>query len=313
LICPQLIRDPAPWQDLRAFLYLWWTIKQGKYEIVHTHSSKSGILARWAAVIARVPVIVHTYHGVPWVGSRFYQFIEALTARITDRFIALSNSDKDCLLSLGIGNDKTIHVIPNGLYIDELLNTPPSQYLRAIGIPSTCPVVGMAARLKPQKDPELFVQMAAEILQRRPKCHFVVVGDGELRSTVVQLAEDLKISKYIHFLGWRDDVWEIIQTFNVFVLTSKWEGLPIVLIEATVLGVPVVATNMRGNRDMIINGETGLLAPPNPKSLAEAVIKLLNDSDLCHKLTTKAKEYAINTFDIRQVAMATEKVYSQSL
>ena len=311
LICPPLIREPAPWKDWRAFFYLLRTIRREKYEIVHTHSSKSGILGRWAAIMAGVPLIVHTYNGIPWVGNRFYEFIEMFTARITDHFIAVSDSDRDCLLSLGIGDDKRIHLIPNGLQIEKLLETPPSPYLRTIGIPVECPVVGMAARLKPQKDPNLFVQMAAPVLKHRPDCHFVIIGDGELMSAAVKLAEELKISPQIHFLGWRDDAWAIIKTFTIFALTSKWEGLPVVLIETNILGVPVVATDVRGNKDLIINGKTGLLSPPNPESLANAVIKLLNDSNLRQTLTTQATQYAIKTFDIKKVAMATDKVYSQ--
>lgn len=312
LICPPLIREPAPWKDLRAFFYLLRTIKRGKYDIVHTHSSKSGILGRWAAAMARVPVIVHTFNGIPWVGNRFYEVIETLTARITHHFIAVSDSDRDCLLSLGIGDDKSIHVIPNGLQVEKLLETPPSSYLRTIGIPADCPVVGMAARLKPQKDPELFVRMAGEVLKRHPDCHFVLVGDGELMPAMVKLAEELKIKSQIHFLGWRDDAWAIIQNFTIFVLTSRWEGLPVVLIETNILGVPVVATDVRGNKDIIIHAETGLLTPANPESLANAVIKLLNDSNLRQRLATQATEYAINKFDIKKVAMATDRVYSQS-
>jgi glycosyltransferase involved in cell wall biosynthesis len=230
LICPTLIREPAPWKDLQAFFYLLRTIKRGKYDIVHTHTSKPGILGRWAAAMARVPVIVQTFNGIPWVGNPFYEVIEKLTARITHHFIAVSDSDRDRLLRLGIGDENRVHLIPNGLQVEKLLETPPSSYLRTIGIPADCPVVGMAARLKPQKEPELFVQMAAQVLKHRPDCHFVVAGDGELMSTVVKLAEALNISPQIHFLGWRDDPWAIIQAFTIFVLTSLWECLSVALI-----------------------------------------------------------------------------------
>jgi glycosyltransferase involved in cell wall biosynthesis len=252
-------------------------------------------------------------HGIPWENNKFFALIEKLTSFISNAVIALTETDRNWLISRNIVAREKLHVIPNGLSFQDLQDVQPKTTLfLELGIPTGAPIIGMVARLKPQKHPELFLKMASKVLMRRPDCHFVLVGDGKLKKLVKALARELGIQEHIHLLGWRNDALSLIRSFTVFALTSRWEGLPLVLIETSILGTPIVATKVRGIKNVIKHEHTGLLASSDPDALAAAIIRILSDPDLRKKLSHNAQEVAQRNYGIENVAKATHFIYSQS-
>ncbi len=314
IICPFLVREPSPAQDLRAFFFLWRLLREENYQIVHTHSSKAGILARWAAKMAGTPVILHTMHGIPWLANPLFTRIERLTARITDRIITLTPGDSERLLALGVGSRESLAVIPNGMHIADLLKIEPDHVtLRNLGIPDNALVVGMVARFRPQKRPDRFIEMAISLLQEGFEGHFVLVGDGELLPLAKETVNKAGFTDRIHFTGWRNDPLPLLKAFDISVLSSDWEGLPITVLESMILGVPVVGTKVRGIEDTLIHMETGLLAEPTAAGLAYAVKMLADNPHLAQRLAYTAQHEATRRYDIRVVTEQTEDLYQALL
>lgn len=296
---PALVREINPAKDLLAFVRLIRFIRRGRYDIVHTNSSKAGILGRWAARIAGVPIVVHTVHG--WAHNdrqhplvrRFYVFLEQLTQHITDRLIVVSPRNTEKGLADGIATPEKYITIRSGIELNRFRQpVRPREAVRAeLGIPPDAAVVGMVTRLSPQKAPLDFVKAVARVTERRPDVHFVVVGDGPLRAEVeAQVAAGGLVDRF-HLTGLRCDVPDLLHSFDIFALTSLWEGLPRVLTQAMAAGLAIVATAVDGNAEAVEDGVNGILTPPGePQALAAALLRLLDDPTLAAEMGAVGRE-----------------------
>jgi glycosyltransferase involved in cell wall biosynthesis len=273
-------------------------IHERRPDIVHTHLSKAGVLGRIAARRAKVPVVVHTYHGHIFEGyfrrpvARGFLEIEKRLARSTDALLAVSPEIRDQLLTLGIGKPSQWHVIPLGLELDHLLanSTTRPEARAALGLPSDRPIVGIVGRLVPIKAHHTFFQAASLIAQEEPNALFVVAGDGELRGEL-ERAGRAALGERIRFLGWVSDLPLLYAALDVAVLSSENEGTPVALIEAGAAGLPTVATSVGGVPDVIQDGTTGLLVPAKDQAaLAGATVKLLTTPELRRSIGLAARE-----------------------
>jgi glycosyltransferase involved in cell wall biosynthesis len=318
---PALVREVNPLKDLLAFIRLTRFIKRGGYTIVHTHSSKAGILGRWAARLAGTPIIVHTVHG--WghheyqhpLVRNFYILLEKLCLPITDRLIAVSPHNIDKGLGDDIGRPEDYVVIRSGIELDRFGHpqVPPEQTRAALDIPLTNPVVGTVTRLSPQKAPLDFIKMAGIIAQDSPQTWFVVVGDGPLRPQVEAMATELGLMDRLILTGLRRDIPELMATFDIFVLSSLWEGLPRVLPQAMATGLPIVSTAIDGSGEAVVDGLNGrLVAPGDPHKLAHAVIELLDQPQLATKMGIAGRERA-DEFGARKMVDEVAELYHHLL
>lgn len=279
-----------PWSDLMTLIKLVGFMRQERIDLVHTHSSKAGLLGRWAARLAGVPRIIHTVHGWPFHDQQpfwlrwLYVWLERRSAAITHRLVAVSQATKEKGLHYRIGREDQYRVVWPGSdlkafgpgIVDDHLAL--REQLHIEGYP---PLVGMIGNLKPQKAPVEFVRMAALVHEQVPEARFVLAGDGPLRAKVEAEIIRLKLEQIISLTGWRRDVAELMRGLNVVVLTSLWEGLPCVFGQAMKTGLPIVATDVEGAREAVQDGETGFLVPlKNPAAMAEKVILLLKDQPL---------------------------------
>lgn len=285
---PELGRAIRPGQDVIALRKLVSLIRRTKPDIVHTHTAKAGTLGRLAALLCRVPVIVHTYHGhvlsgyfPAWKTSAFTAIERGLSRR-TARLIAVSPQVRDDLLARGIGSEARFSVMPLGLDLARFLDrTPPGGLRRELDVPDGVPLVGIVARLVPIKAHEVFLQAARLLVARRGECRFVIVGDGERRQSLEQQVDELGLRHRTVFLGWRGDLDRILPDLDVVALTSRNEGLPVALIEAMAAGRPVVATRVGGVPDLVTDGTTGLLVPmDDAPAVAAAIDRVLTDPSL---------------------------------
>ena len=290
---PTLVREVNPVKDLLAVWRLAQLMRQGNYTIVHTHSSKAGIVGRWAAKLAGVPVIVHTVHGWghherqhPLIRA-YYIWLEKLTLPITDKLIVVSSLNIDKGLADGIGKPENYLVIRSGIELDRFGHPQVSREATrdAWGIPQDAVVIGSVTRLSPQKAPLDFVQAAAQVAQRYPQTYFMMVGDGPLRGEVEALAAELGIADRLVLTGLRRDVPELMAAFDLFALSSLWEGLPRVLPQAMATSLPIVATACDGSAEAITEGVNGFLVPPGePAVLAERLCQLVADPVLAKQM-----------------------------
>jgi len=298
---PALVREINPAKDLLALARLARFIRRGHYDIVHTHSSKAGILGRWAAWLAGAPIIVHTIHG--WghhdrqhpLVRRSYILLEQVTQRITDRLVVVSPRNIEKGLADGIATPAKYVTVRSGIELDRFRRPArPREAVRAeLSIPADAPVVGTVTRLSPQKAPLDFVETAAQVVARRPGVHFIVVGDGPLRAGVEARIAVLGLASCVHLTGLRRDVPDLLHSFDVFALSSLWEGLPRVLSQAMAAGLAVVATAVDGNAEAVEDGVNGLLAPPgDPQAMAAALLRLLDDPALAAQMGAAGRERA---------------------
>ena len=319
---PSLRRAIHPLADGWTAARLVSFIRRGGYRIVHTHSSKAGILGRWAAHLAKTPVVVHTVHGWgfhafqrPWA-RRFYQSLERRASRITDGLIMVSERDRDTAVQLGIGQPGRHRLIRYGIVAERFTRngTPQTVLRQALGLAPDRPVVGTVACLKPQKAPLDFVKACALIRRQIPAAQFLLIGDGALRPQVERMRRHLGLEGSLHLLGWRDDVPDLLASMDLFVLASRWEGLPIACLEAMASGVPVVATAVGGTPELITHGDNGWLVPAaQPERLAQAVVQLLQDPRTRHRMAAAGRGSLDGRYTLTRMVGETEQLYEELL
>jgi len=241
-------------------------------------------------------------------------FIEAerLLARRTDLLVAVSPQVRDSLLELGIGTPDKFRVIALGFDLGELLRVDgKSGALReSLGIPDGAPLVGIVGRLVPIKDHRTLISAIA----RLDGVHLAIVGDGELRSELEAVVEELGLGDRVHFAGWQKDVAKVVSDLDVVALSSLNEGTPVSLIEALAASVPVVATDVGGVRFVVSDGENGYVCPPSdPEGLANRISKLLDDAELRASFGSKGREMVRTRFDRARLVRDIEDLYAELL
>ena len=318
---PTMVRPLRPWRDLRALVFLTVLLRTLKPAIVHTHSSKAGVLGRLAAWFAGVPIIIHAIHGF---GFTRYQHpllrylllsVERIVARITTRFFAVSEANYRQGVTLGLFPADRCTVIRSGIDLAAFrqIRVDVPQKKRELGLEPTRPVVGMIAPFKPQKAPVDFVRMADLVHRIRPDVRFLLVGDGELRKAVEAEREERGLSTVLRLAGWRRDIPGIMRCLDVLVLTSLWEGLPRVYLEALASGVPVVGTRVDGAAEVVREGLTGFLTEPGDVlALAERVLHVLAHPEEAKRMGLNGQALPLE-FDIHEMVRQQEREYDTLL
>jgi len=312
IVEPALCTPIDPRRDVSALRSLSALLRRRPFDVVHTHTSKAGALGRIAARRSSVPWVVHTYHGFPFHEFQSrprragYITVERQLGRITD-------------LALCVGTGVAVEAARRRLISSERIRTIGVTVLdgpalapdtrekarRALGVPQDAMVVGAVGRLAYQKAPGDFVAAMSELGRLRgpggaprPDLIGVWVGDGELAEQVGRLARSATGTR-VMLAGERADIPDILPAFDVFALPSLYEGLPTVVVEAMVCGIPVVATAVNAVGDVVVPGVTGLLVPPRrPDLLAESVNYLLNSPDSAARMATTARERLGRRFDV---------------
>lgn len=278
-------RSISPAADVAALRRLVGLLRRERFDIIHLHSSKAGFLGRLAARIAGDAPTVYSPHGFAFLGRHgrgqrmLYLTLERLAGRLGDRLVAVSPGERAIAIRARIASPDRVVCIENGIPPAML----PAAYDRAaqraaLGQPGAAPLIGTVARLTAQKNPRLFLDAAALLLRDLPDARFVWCGGGDLAEAARRHAAQLGIAEACRFLGHRDDTPQIIAALDMFWLTSDYEGLPLAPLEAMSLGVPVVATDVVGTRDLL-RGVAGLLVPPGDAGALASAARGLARSD----------------------------------
>ncbi|KAB1140759.1 glycosyltransferase family 4 protein [Streptomyces luteolifulvus] len=308
---PFLGRAVRPADDVRALRELVAAMRHFRPHIVHTHTAKAGALGRVAAVAARVPARVHTFHGHLLHGyfsprkTRLVVHAERGLARGTDRLVAVGAKVRDELLAAGIGRTQQYAVVPPGT----VLPAPPerSEARRMLGLPEDAPVVAYVGRVTQIKRPDRFLAVAQEVRRAVPGAHFVMCGEGDLGTA---LRQHSGLDGALHHLGWRTDVETVYAAADVVLLTSDNEGMPVSLIEAGQAGVPVVATDVGSVAEVVRDGETGLLCAPDAPELAHHTVRLLGDPHLRRHMGERARSWSTSRFGAQRLVDDTHRLYA---
>ena len=303
---PELGRNIHGVKEIVAFVKLFLLLRREKPDIVCTHASKAGFLGRTAAFFARVPVVIHTFHGHVFenyfgaIVSKLIIWTERILAKITTKIIAISDTQKEELAQkYKIAPPHKIHVARLGFDLTPFQKPPVQKefLVQKYGFPQNKFLIGIVGRLVPIKNHSYFFQAALEVLKTRQDVHFVVVGDGELRRHLLLEAMRLGIQSSVSFLGWQKELKSIYDVLDLVVLTSKNEGTPVSLIEAQACGKPVIATDVGGVKDIVFHGKNGFVIDANdPKRFANCMTKLLEDASLRAEMGSFGKDLVFENY-----------------
>ena len=286
--CPYLVREISPLNEIRAYRFLKRFFRERGFDVVHTHSSKAGILGRLAAHAAGVKCVVHTIHGLAfhprerWWKNRLYVALEAFAAKVSDRIFAVAQAMIEQSLAEGIGKREQYQVVYSGMELERFLNAEREPALRQeLGIPEQAKVVGTVARLFPLKGYEELMKVIPSLTAARQDLYFLFVGNGSMMEEIRQWAAENDLSDRIRFAGLvpPHEVCRYIAQMDLLVHFSLREGLPRAAVQALAESKPVVAYPLDGTPEVVKDGVTGSLCQPGDLAAMEQAIGALLDDE----------------------------------
>lgn len=323
---PDATRAWDPGADARAFRSLTRIFRRERFHLVHTHNPKPGVLGRFGARLAGVPCVVNTVHGLYAVPEDPLRrkvpvlSLEWLAARFSDLELYQSDEDLRWARRIGLVPSRKSAYLGNGTDLSwfDPAAVPPdrlSRLRRELDLPDGALVVGTVGRLVAEKGYRELLEAARLVNRQVPEARFLAVAPPDPEKwDAVHRRELHSIRELFRFTGWREDVRDLLALMDVFVLASWREGLPRSAIEAAAMGLPLVVTDVRGCREVVRDGEEGLLVPPrDAATLARAIIRLLGDKDLRGRLGAAARRRAEDRFDQRAVGDRLVTAYRQVL
>jgi len=290
-------------------------LRKERISLVHLHNSGPFFSGTIAAKLAGVPVIIYTDHSRLFPDRKSTMITEKILSLFVQQVVAVSEVVKEDLIKFEGINREKILTIPNGA--EESNSSSPlalGQKLRELKLDGAYPLIGSIARLVPQKGLEYLLEAGVKVKEEFPQAKFVIVGEGKLRPMLEKKATEIGFSSHVSFLGWRLDALEILPLFDIYVQPSLWEGLPMAILEAMAVGKPIVATKAGGIVEVLVDGENGLLVPPqNSQALAEGMITLLKNKFLSKQLGVAAQRSFRENFSVRRMVRNYEEVYERNL
>ena len=318
----ELVREISPLSDTLALARLTAFIRRGRYDVVHTHTSKAGIIGRLAAVAARTPIIVHTFHGLIFgdhaTASENAVFIglERACAAVAHKVIDVSDATRDGALARGVGRRDQHVTIYSGFDIASFLTIRDRLSVAAakarFGLAADDLVIGKVARLVDKKGHEYLIEAARTIAAREPRARFLLIGDGVLRQRYEAQVKELGLQDRFVFAGLvaPTDIPAAMQAMDLLVHTSRREGLARVIPQAEAVGKPVVSFALDGSLDAIRDGVSGFLTPPHdPAAVAAKVLEILDDEPRRRAMGEAGRAFAAANFPVEMMVRRINEVY----
>jgi glycosyltransferase involved in cell wall biosynthesis len=317
-ILPELVREINPLNDLMALIKLIYILRRRRYDIIHTHSSKAGILGRIAAYISNTPLIFHTVHGwsfhnrMSYIKKKIYVILERFTAKFTNKLITVTDFDIKKGLNENISRPEKYITIHSSIEIDKYRNPTKSkkEIILELGLEPNKITIGTISRMSKQKAPLDFLMTAKIICEKFENVQFLFVGDGPLRHEVEIFIREKNLDDKVFVPGIRYDIPNMLYVMDFFVLNSLWEGLPRVFSQAMAAGLPIVATRVDGAPEAIIDGKNGFLVDPGkPKEMAKKIELLLNNSELMTTMGNEGRKMVDQSFNVISMVKDIENIY----
>lgn len=320
---PAVCRELNPRLDWQAYRELRRFFTDNRFDVVHTHSSKAGVVGRWAAWNARVPFVCHTVHGQAFhpyqVAWRNWVYIRAerFAARRCHHIFAVAQAMIDQCVAAGVAPREKYSVVYSGMVLEPYLESKRDAALRArLGIPAEAPVIGKIARIFELKGYEYLVQVAPAVVREFPEARFLVVGDGSLRPWLETEIERLGLRRNFVLAGLVPpaDVPTYAAQMDLLVHLSLREGLPRTVVQALATGIPAVAFALDGTPEVIETDRTGYLAPPRDvEAVTQGMLKLLRDREHARRLGAEGQVRVRQQFDWRHMCTTLEAAYERGL
>ncbi|MFW6457094.1 MAG: glycosyltransferase family 4 protein [Planctomycetota bacterium] len=324
IVVPSLRRSINPWRDTAAFDRILRIIRHIRPTILHTHSSKAGILGRFAAQIARTPITIHTVHGLPFhrnlshLSNAAFISGEWAGAHCSDAIICVADAMTEQALNAGVGSPDQYTTIHSGMEVEKFLAADHHRKdaRKALGFEPDDIVIGKIARLFPLKGHKYLLEAAPKIIDRCPHVKLLFVGNGVLRETLETRARELRIRDRIVFAGLVDPsrIPHMIGAMDILVHASLREGLPRAIVQALLGGRPVVSYDVDGAPEVVIDDVTGHLVPPRSvQKLAEAVIGLVKNPEHARAMGREGQRRFTHQFRASTMVQKIQEVYRQQL
>lgn len=291
--------------------------EENHFDILHTHGGVAGLFGRWAARKCHVPIIIHTLHGIHYLHYRnpllryIFVLLERYFSNWTDAIVFVSQADRLKGQKKKLAPEEKIIVIENGIdFSSYSLKNEKQSIGHELGIHSAHPVVGTVARLHRQKGLTYLIKAAKKISRHYPEVKVLIVGEGPERKKLERLIKKMGLRKTVLLLGERSDAARILTYYDIFVLPSLWEGLPYALIEAGAYGKAVVASAIEGIKEIIEDGETGVLAEPkNSAALAESILRLQEDEGFRGRVGKNLRNAVLSRFTLSRMVGQIQELY----
>lgn len=299
-------------RDLRVVWTLSRQLRRRRPALLQTFLYHANVAGRIAGKLAGVPHVVSGIR-VAEKRSRLPLWMDRLTQPLVDRHVCVSQAVAEFSIAAGLDRKRVI-VIPNGVDAERFMRAEPAD-LSEFGIPAGSQTVIWVGRLDPQKQPLMLVEAAELVLQSAGAgTHFLIVGDGPLWGEVGSVIARKGLTKNVHLAGWRGDVAELMRSADCLVLTSAWEGMPNVILEAMAAGLPVVSADVEGVREVVNEGVTGLIASSDtPQAMAERIGQILRDAELRRKLGVTSQQNVTKEFTWNRITEAYADLYRELL
>ena len=314
---PFLCREVILYRDIRAFLSLYKLFKEEDFTIIHTHSSKAGLLARLAAVLNKTPIVIHTIHGFAFndfmniFKKNFFIYLEKLLAKWTDVLITVSNLNKKKIIDLNIAQENNIKNIYSGIDLSLFTNKRNDEFRKELNLENNHLLLGSVGRLSNQKDPITMIEAFGIISKPFPNAHLALVGDGELKGKILEKIDQLKLDGKVHLTGNKNNPWSVYHSMDLFIMSSIYEGLGRSITEALSCGVPVVCTDVEGVPEIVRDNITGILVPPkDANKLADGIIRTLNDMETAKKMAEEGRRFVKDNFDVNKMVNDIDSLYN---
>lgn len=303
-------RRPDYWAALRAAAFF----RRHRPAIVHTHNTQPLLDAGAGTILARTPALVHTEHGRMFPDKRRYMMAERCLSRFAHRVVCVSRFTAGQLVRYERIPEDRIAIVYNGIGSGDASGPDVAAGKVALGVPAEAPVLGVVARLNPEKGVRYALEAMPRVLRAVDDVHLLIVGYGPLEEELKALANGLEVADHVHFLGPRRDVAVLFRLFDIYVLPSVSEGLPLVILEAMAAGKPMVASRVGGVPEAVEDGRTGILVEPErPDRLADALIGLLSDRERRERFGAAARESFGTRFTAKVMAEQYEAIYDSAL
>lgn len=309
-------RSIKPRADLTALFAIIKEIRRFKPDVIHTHTAKAGVVGRMASILSgHKSIRVHTFHGHLLHGyfgtgkTKLVILVEKFLALFTDQLLAVGIKVKDDLIAVGIGSEMKFSVMPPGLQLAHVPDRSLARIELDLGQDKVyCAFIGRITQIK---RPDRFLDVVSEIKSRGLNLEFVVAGAGEQLQHCQErvISENLPVT----FLGWREDIEVVLAAADFVILTSDNEGTPLSLIQAGMVGIPVVATNVGSTNEIVVNGKTGFLTQLSVDQLADAVTKLATDSGLRAEMGAAGQEYTMSRYGVDRLVKDHQDLYLKLL
>ena len=314
-----LVRNIHPLQDIIVFWDIFHFLKDKKYDIVHAHSSKAGLICRVAAKLAGVKRIIYTPHGHVFYGyfgkvlTRFIIFVESLVSRITDKIVGLTPAECDEWVRFGVGRKEKYVAIPSGIDFNLMKKEALEErdVRKELSVPEDKTLIGSVGRFVGVKGYEYFIEAAIEQLKKRGDVFFLLAGDGPLRNKYKKMISLAGVEDRFRIFGWQESTASVIRALDIFVLPSLNEGMGRVLVEAMFFEKPVIATRV-GGVPSVVSGDAGILVDPaSAGAIGKAIDALLDDPGRRKELARKGREKALSEYSVEKMVEKLDTLYKE--